>query len=638
MMADTIQNSTDDHGGGAQSPAQVKRPHLTRMQQLNKLYALPAPLRTFPLPTFVPHNPLSLFHVLYVWLSQTIQQPSSHFETPYYGWFSPDTRSVHVTDSRSIRGLWEQGFYGKGSLSRSEPNWLNREKNRRGSTSKATSEERTRKVRLERQQMKWERARKEREAIDQKLTEEAEAELAKDSLGIETTTSAHSEPLVEDQASSRIMKDYGDLLTKGPRVLLPPIGPMELLSLPNSFSDLEIYFAGEHRQLHEPWRTKDLSDQPNGKPGRLSYEAPVGPLELLALPNSDADPFMDANSSDSFSFAEEKILGHGSNGHAVLEDQTHAISKAASTANGDSSVNGLGINGHSKTTQLHNVEIGEIDIKDEDIRGSADSDDTTDTSSVTRSGSALVNGCPGTPKIKRQKSVRFSPTVEKNTFIQSEPPSPERGATSTTTVEEEPPIIRDQEHFQLTMEEAFFLSYALGVLTILDPATKAAICKQELFSLFRKSSFYPPLSNPGLFPDDPFMINYVVYHHFRSLGWVVRGGVKFSMDYMLYNRGPVFSHAEFGVIILPSYSDPYWNRDVFLQNYVKGKEKRSWSWLHCINRVITQVKKTLIIVYVDIPKPLNAGEEEKLGVDGVLGRYRVREFMMKRWSANRMRD
>jgi tRNA-splicing endonuclease subunit Sen2 len=44
--------------------------------------------------------------------------------------------------------------------------------------------------------------------------------------------------------------------------------------------------------------------------------------------------------------------------------------------------------------------------------------------------------------------------------------------------------------------------------------------------------------------DNPFIINYIVYHHYRSLGWVVRGGIKFCVDYMLYKRGPVFNHAE----------------------------------------------------------------------------------------------
>ena len=635
-MADTIQNDTADHGEGTQSPAQVKRPHLSRMQQLNKLYALPAPLRTFPLPTFVPHNPLSLFHVLYVWVSQTIQQPSSHFETPYHGWFSPETRSVHVTDSRSIRGLWEQGFYGKGTLSRSEPNWLNREKNQRGSKAKTTSEEVTRKFRVQRQQMKWERARKEREAIEQKLMEEAEAELAQGTTGTETTTSTHLEAPVEDQVISTGMGHYGAAVTDEPRVVLPPIGPMELLSLPNSYTDLENDFSTGNGQIREPWNSTYLAGLSNAKGGTLPHAAPVGPFQRLALPNSDDDPFfVDAISSDSSCFVEEETIAHNTNGHAVKGDDIKIISTSSLKVNANDVVNGLGIDGHAKTAE---VNIEEIDLKDEDVSGSSHSDDTTDANSVRRSGPVLANGCPGTPKIKRQKSVRFSPTVEKNTFIQSEPPSPEKGATGTITVEEEPLVIRDQEHFQLTLEEAFFLSYALGTLTILDPTTKAPISSQDLFSLFRKSAYYPPLSNPALAPDDPFMINYVVYHHFRSLGWVVRGGVKFSMDYMLYNRGPVFSHAEFGVIILPSYSDPYWKSDVFLQNYVKGKERRSWSWLHCINRVITQVKKTLVIVYVDIPKPLNADEEERLGVDGVLSRYMIREFVMKRWSPNRMRD
>ena len=72
--------------------------------------------------------------------------------------------------------------------------------------------------------------------------------------------------------------------------------------------------------------------------------------------------------------------------------------------------------------------------------------------------------------------------------------------------------------------------------------------------------------------------------------------------------------------------------------YVKSKEQRTWAWLSCINRVITQVKKTLILTYVDVPKPVDAQAEKELGIDGVLGRYKVREVVMKRFSANRMRD
>jgi tRNA-splicing endonuclease subunit Sen2 len=41
---------------------------------------------------------------------------------------------------------------------------------------------------------------------------------------------------------------------------------------------------------------------------------------------------------------------------------------------------------------------------------------------------------------------------------------------------------------------------------------------------------------------------------------------------------------------------------------------------------------------VDIPKPLEAEEEAKMGIDAQIARYKVREVMMTRFSANRRRD
>ena len=45
-------------------------------------------------------------------------------------------------------------------------------------------------------------------------------------------------------------------------------------------------------------------------------------------------------------------------------------------------------------------------------------------------------------------------------------------------------------------------------------------------------------------PDNPFFLNYISYHHYRSLGWVVKPGTKFCIDHLLYKKGPVFGHAE----------------------------------------------------------------------------------------------
>ncbi|KAG0646678.1 tRNA-splicing 2 [Hyphodiscus hymeniophilus] len=607
----------------AVTPAAPSSQPKTNRQNVNKLYALPAPLRTFPLPTLVPHNPLSLFQILYVWLSQTINPPSSHFETPYYGLWSPETRSVHVTDSRSIRGLWEQGFYGKGSLSRSEPNWMSGQKARRENKGKVTSEEVTRQRRAARQQTKWERARKEREAIEQKLLEEAEAARVSDTTNNGDSASTGEEGLFESDTSVTVSDVCEDSSVEKYMEWQSPVGPLELLSLPNSTLDLAKASLNLTRAVEQDVAT--VSD-PVSFMG--SNAAPVGPLQILALPNSRLER--------SFN---EALLSEGGNEivtathHSLKEDSKDSFLKSRSNENG--AAIGHGLNGHATATKPYMN--GHSSITEGAINGSAHSDGTAYTSNFLPNGSAIS---ASTPMMKRRKSVRFSPTVEKNTFIQNEPLSPEHASLITTIIadEAEPAKTEEQEHFQLTLEEAFFLAYSLGALTILDPVTKSPISNKDLFKVFRRSSYFPPLTNASFAPDDPFMLNYVVYHHFRSLGWVVRGGVKFAVDFMLYNRGPVFSHAEFAVVILPSYSDPYWSSDVSLQNYVKGKEKRTWAWFHCINRVITQVRKTLVLVYVDIPSPLNDGDEEDIGVDGVLARYKVREVVMQRWLSNRQRD
>lgn len=525
------------------SPSRPRTP--SKAQQLSKLYSLPAPLRTFPLPNFVPHNPISLFHVLYTWVSQTINPPSSCPNTPYQGWFSEETRSVHVTDPRSIRALWEQGFYGKGSLSRSEPSWLDREKRRKGVVADQTSEEVTKKRRAERQQAKWERARKEREAIDKRLLEEQ----------VHAPTTEVLSPNERDDAPKLFLR--------------APVGPLEILSLPNSHSDLasikgELY--SEESQADEKVRYTI-----NGR-----WQAPVMPN---MVPNSQ-----DRNNSNI--------------DKAPYNIQIDQLGQIGSSGN---------INGHAHLNGLAN--------RSPQTNGSIES----------------------SKQIKGQKSVRFSPKVEQTTFLQSEPPSPELAATSITKVEESPVAIQDMEHLQLTMEEAFFLSYSLGVLEICDPKIKSVIPVKDLLSIFRRHSYFPQQGTPPLSPDDPFMISYAVYHHFRSLGWVVRGGTKFSVDYLLYNRGPVFSHAEFAVLIFPSYSDPAWSTDKNKKDYVAKMEKRRWSWLHCINRVNSQVKKTLVLVYVDIP-PASEHMEDGLSIDGILKRYKIREFILKRWVSNRSRD
>ncbi|KAH0114670.1 hypothetical protein KCU66_g11235, partial [Aureobasidium melanogenum] len=202
--------------------------------------------------------------------------------------------------------------------------------------------------------------------------------------------------------------------------------------------------------------------------------------------------------------------------------------------------------------------------------------------------------------------------------------------TAIVEPEEEVPIT-NQEHLQLNLEESFFLSYALGSLRILGSNTKQPLSTPSLLTLFRQHSHFPTAPPFALRSDDPFLLNYVVYHHYRSLGWVVRPGVKFSCDFLLYNRGPVFSHAEFALLIIPEYAEAS-------VEAAQGKGKMGWWWLHCVNRVQSQVKKSLVIVYVKVPKELPNIEEGEVDIGKLLRGYEIREFVIRRWLANRSRD
>lgn len=546
----------------AASPAVV--PPAPRPTPLTKVHEFPIPIRTFPLPSFYPSNPLSLIHLVYAWITQALTAPHEP-SIVHEGIWSAKTRSVHIVDAKAIRALWEQGFYGKGHLSRSEPNWLKREQARSGTQKQHVAEEYTRQRREERQQMKWDRARKEQEAIRRVR---------------------HLESLVA------------------------PVGPMELLRLPNSPSDLAALLAPSDAI------GESLEPLTNGQAlSRDVSASTAGPnLSLGDLPTAIAG--LQAKSS-------------ASSAETLVE----------TLLNGDRE------------------------------------------RSSTPTANAYPSPPPDTPlvetvsQIKRRKSVRFSPKVESTTFMNSDPPSPSLGmnghgvpksmdgiltngaipvqepsilplgngtsssnvvlesaqksslSTLSVTSNDDSLVVVDKERLQLTREEAFFLVFGLGVLKVRDEKSGELLSTQDLFNICRGYSYFPP-RQLDLQPDDPFLVNYAVYHHFRSLGWVVRPGIKFGCDWLLYNRGPAFSHAEFAISVMPSYTDPGW------KSQGRKAPTHNWHWLHSINRVQSTAVKTLVLVYVDIPVP----ETNELDVASLLKQYRVREFMLKRWPINRRRD
>ena len=87
----------------------------------------------------------------------------------------------------------------------------------------------------------------------------------------------------------------------------------------------------------------------------------------------------------------------------------------------------------------------------------------------------------------------------------------------------------EEENLQLTTAEAFFLAFGLGSLDVIDSSG----CIIELRHLLKAFCLG---QNVDITPDNPFLVNYVVYHYFRSLGWVVKSGIKFAVDYCKFEQ------------------------------------------------------------------------------------------------------
>lgn len=169
-----------------------------------------------------------------------------------------------------------------------------------------------------------------------------------------------------------------------------------------------------------------------------------------------------------------------------------------------------------------------------------------------------------------------------------------------------------QEFMQLMPVEALFLSSALGCLRVAD---ENGMVLEEL-DLFHRLG-YPDKAQ--------FLYQYVAYHHFRAKGWCVKSGVKFGTDFLLYKRGPPFTHAEFAVMVVPTYADEQKNRD----------NASEWWWASSIGRVVGGVKKTLVFTYVQVPELL---PDDEFDLAQILKASRVTDIVYRRWLPMRSRD
>ncbi|XP_055985513.1 tRNA-splicing endonuclease subunit Sen2 [Sorex fumeus] len=170
---------------------------------------------------------------------------------------------------------------------------------------------------------------------------------------------------------------------------------------------------------------------------------------------------------------------------------------------------------------------------------------------------------------------------------------------------------RMPEYLQLSLEEAFFLVYALGCLSIYREEEPLTILQLwEVFTAAQPS----------------FRTTYMAYHYFRSKGWVPKVGLKYGTDLLLYRKGPPFYHASYSVIV-----------ELVDDERFQGPLRRPLSWksLAALSRVSVNVSKELMLCYLIKPASMTDTDMES---PECMKRIRVQEVILSRWVSSRERS
>jgi len=209
----------------------------------------------------------------------------------------------------------------------------------------------------------------------------------------------------------------------------------------------------------------------------------------------------------------------------------------------------------------------------------------------------------------------------------------------------------------VSSEEAYFLCGILGVMTcfqaLLEDGSKEVTdfpldsSKANVVSLAGQSLRAVPLSADDMYAtfaqsQPRFPLKLSVYRYYRSCGWIVRSGVLFGADFVLYTHHPRSCHSAHSVLVLPITPTigPKWVQDA---EYIR------WETALFASRVASQVGKKLLLSWVTPPlkKDLNghpAYTGEQLGQLDDLTILRhpwfpmmagVKEVQMRRWTAER---
>ncbi|KAJ2887156.1 tRNA splicing endonuclease subunit sen2 [Coemansia aciculifera] len=178
------------------------------------------------------------------------------------------------------------------------------------------------------------------------------------------------------------------------------------------------------------------------------------------------------------------------------------------------------------------------------------------------------------------------------------------------------------EPMQLSFHESLFLCQ-LGCLQVRDPQG-TEYSYEALWRLFCKVD-----------RSSEFALKHAAYYYYRSKGWVVRSGLKFGSDFLLYAKGPAHSHAQYSVLVRHSSQELPVTDNTSEEEEQQPQAIESWQFMLSLSRVTSQVRKTLVLCYIDPPAATDNQSAHDLSPSD-LTQYQVREFVVQRFNANRM--
>lgn len=164
-----------------------------------------------------------------------------------------------------------------------------------------------------------------------------------------------------------------------------------------------------------------------------------------------------------------------------------------------------------------------------------------------------------------------------------------------------------KERIYLDLPEAYFLNKYKQCLFIYQD--EDLLNFQECWEKFSAEDKY-------------FTQNYICYHHFRRKNWVVKSGLKFGGDFLLYKDGPAYYHASF-IVIIDIVDEITLERRVDLcRRSMYTKE------ITGLNRLCESTGKELLIFQILWPSNVHYITNDHIK------HIKVKEILMRRWDPN----